>query len=424
MSDQISVSVVEFADRRHYQMQWLDPITGRKRTKSTGVERTGRERERLDAEKVAGKHQAELREGRYLEPSKISWDDFRERYEMEVLPGLAEGTDQKVSVTFNWVERVLKPPRLANMTESRISHLQAEMRKAGLETTIKSYSAHLAAALRWAARLGLLVKAPRIERPKRAKDGKLMKGRPIAGEEFDRMLDVVPRVLESRTRGKRPLPADPAVVESWRHFLRGLWLSGLRLSEALASWWDRDDRLCIDLAGKYPMLRIPAECEKGHKDRLLPMAPEFAEFLLATPEAGRAGQVFNPRARRPHAGRLGWQSVSAIICKIGKEARVKVATDARTGKVKYASAHDLRRSFGQRWAARVMPAVLQALMRHESIDTTMKYYVGRNAEDTARTLWEAHSRAAEGSNTFGNSRPKRPEAGKGAGDVKQGNRTV
>jgi hypothetical protein len=37
-----------------------------------------------------------------------------------------------------------------------------------------------------------------------------------------------------------------------------------------------------------------------------------------------------------------------------------------------------------------MPAVLQQLMRHESIDTTMRYYVGRDADATADVLWAAY----------------------------------
>jgi len=35
-----------------------------------------------------------------------------------------------------------------------------------------------------------------------------------------------------------------------------------------------------------------------------------------------------------------------------------------------------------------MPPVLQELMRHESIETTLKYYVGRNAQATAKLLWD------------------------------------
>ena len=63
--------------------------------------------------------------------------------------------------------------------------------------------------------------------------------------------------------------------------------------------------------------------------------------------------------------------------------RAKVRVDTK----KTASAHDLRRAFGERWAAKLMPAQLMELMRHESIDTTLSYYVGRNAERTAAMLW-------------------------------------
>ena len=56
---------------------------------------------------------------------------------------------------------------------------------------------------------------------------------------------------------------------------------------------------------------------------------------------------------------------------------------------KNAGAHDLRRSFGERWASRIMPQTLMEPMRHEDIDTTMKYYVVRNVEATATTLYAA-----------------------------------
>ena len=40
-----------------------------------------------------------------------------------------------------------------------------------------------------------------------------------------------------------------------------------------------------------------------------------------------------------------------------------------------------------------MPQVSMELMRHESIETTLRYYVGRNAQQTASVLWEAHKLA-------------------------------
>ena len=43
-----------------------------------------------------------------------------------------------------------------------------------------------------------------------------------------------------------------------------------------------------------------------------------------------------------------------------------------------------------------MPAVLQKLMRHESIETTMSYYVDLDADELAEDLYRAHERAGAG----------------------------
>jgi integrase len=63
---------------------------------------------------------------------------------------------------------------------------------------------------------------------------------------------------------------------------------------------------------------------------------------------------------------------------------------------KYASAHDLRRAFGRRWSTKIKPTQLEELMRHSSINTTLAYYVGEDAEATADALW------AELGNNLGN----------------------
>src|SRR5262245_16061769 len=127
----LSVSVVEFGDRKHFQMQYRDPVDGRKKTKSTGVARDGSKKTRTEAERVAAKWEAELREGRYHDVSKITWADFRERYENEVLESLADSTDRKVSGVFNTVEQILKPARLRDLTATRLSAYQAKLRDRG-----------------------------------------------------------------------------------------------------------------------------------------------------------------------------------------------------------------------------------------------------------------------------------------------------
>jgi integrase len=176
-------------------------------------------------------------------------------------------------------------------------------------------------------------------------------------------------------------------AESWQFVQRGLWWSGLRLGEALNLHWTDDSRLCVDFSGRRPMFRIRADAEKGNKERVLPMAPEFAELLDQIPPELREGHVFNPKPMKRQTGRLGFWTVSTRIASIGRAAAVKVAQ--KGDKAQFASAHDLRRAFGFRWSRRVMPAVLQELMRHETISTTMEFYVGQNAEATADVVWAA-----------------------------------
>jgi len=112
-------------------------------------------------------------------------------------------------------------------------------------------------------------------------------------------------------------------------------------------------------------------------------------MLLSVPEADRSGFLFNPKPYRILKGRKRATDDNAgrVLAKIGKAASVVV--DKKEDKTTYASAHDLRSSFGFRWSRRVMPPVLQELMRHESIQTTLKYYVGQDAQATAAELLKA-----------------------------------
>ena len=81
------------------------------------------------------------------------------------------------------------------------------------------------------------------------------------------------------------------------------------------------------------------------------------------------------------------RAVGPIVSAIGTPAGVVVDERTKRGKLmrKFASAHDLRRAFGLRWSSKLMLADLQQLMRHEDIGTTMKYYVGQNAD----AIWAA-----------------------------------
>ncbi|QDU27765.1 Tyrosine recombinase XerC [Anatilimnocola aggregata] len=419
--DEITVKVTKYADRRFWLMYYDCPMSGNRETRSTKQDK------QKDAEKVAAKWEAELREGRYKPLVNIGWAEFRERYEAEVVPRMAVTTRSAIATTLNSIERILNPQRLRDLTEERLSYYQSKLRAAKLaEPSIRSYFAHLKSALAWAADLKLLAAVPKVKLAKRGKGVKMMKGRPITGEEFDRMLASVEaglllaakerraiRVKSERRGNEKPQKARSdaakladqkrneafakATAPAWRRLLVGLRLSGLRLGEALNLSWDDESGILVDLSGKRPMLRIFADQEKGGQDRMHPVTPDFAEFLWATTPAERTGPVF-PIPSKGFRQTVGMVWASMVIACIGRAAHVVV--DKESGK--FASAHDLRRTFGEKWSKLVMPVVLQQLMRHEDISTTMRFYVGKNAEATADAVWEAAGRI----NTFVNSQPE------------------
>ena len=381
--ESIRVTVIEYADRKNLLLSYRDPNTGRLKTKSAGTA------DRKTAEKAAAVFEAELRDGRYSSPSRTTWKEFCERYEAEVLSGLASGTLSRTTTVFDMVERLLNPQRVRDVTAQRISWLAAELRKEskvgkktkpGLaESSIKSYFAHLKAALRWAERVGLIVKAPTFPKLQRATGGDSAKGRALSGEEFDRILAAVPKVI------------GEAHAAGWQHYLRGLWLSGFRVGESLRLSWDEGAGIVVDLHGRNPVAHIQAASQKSHRTETIPLAPEFGAMLAETPPEHRSGFVFHPLnsgGRRTTRG-----SAVRTISAIGRAAGVKIKTNAKSGKTKCATAHDLRRSFGTRWATRLMPADLQVLMRHANIQTTMAFYVTRNALTTGDVLREAFNKS-------------------------------
>lgn len=402
MEESIKVHVAEYPDRPHLMMRYKDPFTGKLKSKSAGTAN------RKQAEKAAAVWEAELQSGRYSSPSKTTWADFRERYENEVVCASSSRTMQQVGIVFDMVERLLSPVKVRDITAQRLSWLSADLRKdtkqgdvtkSGLaEASIKSYFAHLKAALRWAERVGLIVKAPAFPKPQRCQ-ADTAKGRAISGEEFDRMLAAVSKVVDEDGE-------HPERVDEWKRFLRGLWLSGFRVGESLLLSWDEGSGIVVDIGGRNPVAHIQASAQKSNRTETLPLAPEFGEFLVDTPCEARSGFVFNPL--NGLGKRASVETAIRTISAIGRKACVKTWTNPKSKASKCATAHDLRRSFGTRWASLVMPAVLQTMMRHASIQTTMSFYVTRNAVTAGDVIREAFEKG-QSRNSSGNKPAKAQE---------------
>jgi integrase len=363
-------------------LTWPDPLTGRRKAKSPRAAAklvgmpppSNRQR---DLDRLAAVLQDRLNSADFREPSAITWADFRRKWEAQYTshrkgkPLSAKGRAATITA-FNHLERVMRPDKLARLTTPYFSALCARLRAEGMkDSTLGCVLRHLSAALHWAVRMKLLASVPEFDRPEAGG----MKGRPITLEEHERMVLAVPKV--------RPRDAP-----AWADYLTGLWLSGLRLEESRILSWDEDAPFRIDLSGSRPKFRIDGSAQKSGKDELLPMAPDLAEWILQTSADERRGRVFKLNDLRTGQP-LGNRAIGGTVCEIGETAGVVV----NKAEAKYASAHDYRRAFGTRWAKRVMPAVLQRLMRHANIQTTMKFYADVDSDAVAEVLWENHRQA-------------------------------
>jgi len=309
----------------------------------------------------------------------MPWEDFREEYtRLKVATFRSENAMDAAEIRLDVCEGIVKPRTLQDMVKPEtLSHLQAELlvgtnskRGPRSAATVESYMRTLRAALNWAHKpMGWLPKPCDFELIE-VDGNETLKGRPLTTEEFERMLAACDVVCQP----------DP---DSWRFLLRGLWESGLRLGEAMNVSWD-DEAFIVPLRTRKRgyLLRIPAHLQKNRKTQEIPTTPQFGAFVDEIPEEQRTGWIFNPTKRGSHKGRYTVHRVGQIITEVGKAANVVVSERGKP-----ASAHDLRRSFGQRMAdAGLPPRDLQAIMRHASITTTERYYLRHRAVDQAERI--------------------------------------
>lgn len=376
---EIRVKVIASSAKPNFILRWIDPISGKARQRATAIRAVAKNRRK--AERAAADLEREIDEWAAA-PSEFTWETFRRAYEEEHLSALDSDTLDGWTRAADHLHRLLCPEYLADINTPLLTRFAVRLRDRKLSSSsIKSYVSRIMAALRWAARQGMIADAPRS--PQLPKSGRRKaRARPITGEEYDRIIAACDLV--------RVRKQDGAV---WRRLIEGLYLGGLRISEACVLSWDASADFSVVLDGDESHFRILEQGQKSGRYELCPMAPEFVEFLARTPEEDRRGLVFVLPTNARQAGR--------VVGRAGAKARVKVNAEDKT-----ATAHDLRRAFGTRWAVRVQPAVLQRLMRHVDIHTTMSYYVGLDVATVAKELWRHVEKMGDHS---GDKSPEEPE---------------
>lgn len=215
-----------------------------------------------------------------------------------------------------------------------MSRYHADLLAAYAPGTAKLRLTHLRAALRWARKQGLVTDVPdfpRVHVPQ-------PRPRPLPAESYDRLLD---------TAGHDP---------QWVAFLALGWEAGLRVGEAAELRWDDDGRSpWVDAtAGR---IRFPVPASKSKREEWVPISAALQTALDGLPE--RRGRVLRLGARGQAVTEKRIRKLLAELC---RRAGVRMTYRA------------LRKSFGTRYASRVPAQVLQRLMRHAHVSTTLVYY--------------------------------------------------
>jgi integrase len=341
----VTVWVQRFKDRDTLMLQWLDPETGKRKSKSARTE------DPEQAERARADLEYELNHGLHKEAARISWSAFRELFEAEYLPNTKLGTQLCYQALFDHFENICNPRRLESINERTLSTFVAGLRKCKghrgtmQPSTIRMKLCYLVSALNWAVEQKLIPtcpKPPRVKVPKK-------RPAPVPAEAFERLL------------ARAEAEGDPEM----RALLLCGWRAGLRLNEArLLSRSPSREAPWVDLASDR--IYLPAELVKAVEDQWVPLDAELRQALLALPNSGPHYFQF---ISRETGKRLTPAGLGRRVVDLAERAGVRLTM--RT----------LRRGFGCYYAEKVPAQVLQKLMRHSDIRITMAYYA--NVDDAA-----------------------------------------
>lgn len=371
----VIVWVQKFKDRDTLMLQWIDPDTGKRKSKSAGTTIRG------IAEMKRTELEYELNHGLHQEASRMSWEKFRELFEAEHVAALRKDTRVNYQSALDAFERLSGPGSLRSITERTISLYTAALRqdpgkKPGstkAPSTIRTYLVFLRKSLGWAVKQKFLPEMPAFPTIKVPRK----KPQPIPAESFERLY-------------------AKAKDANMRAFLLAGWLGGLRLHEAAElERHENAEFPWVDFARDRVI--FPAEFAKSVEDQWVPLDPVLRAALEALPCQGR--KFFHFPSKRGN-GKLTLTGIGHTVTRLAQKAGVRLTM------------HSLRKGFGCRYAGKVPAQVLQRLMRHANISLTMTYYA--NVDDAVMNAVLGNSR-----NSSRNSDGKEPTVGAKADDAIQ-----
>lgn len=366
---------------RNTQIRYTD-LDGKRVRISAGTSDPRKVKEKIEEIRVMlrrGEPVLNQRQKKKYRPNQkqdTKWSNFVEVYKQDVLTKKAETTQDSEEPILDVFTRIFGSATLRQICEKEfITQTKKDLyRGKGSKTgkprtvaTVNCYLRVLRCAMNYAVDgLGWLDEKPKISAETERDEDSLAKGRPVTEEEVELMVEACDKVCRHKP-------------EEYANLIRGMFLSGLRLGEAMRLTFDDKREIHIRRDSVGNAVVFPASKQKNKKRQQIPALSGFLALIDSFDRS--SGFVFCPTRQDGKKGRPTLKTVGTKISEIGEAAGVIVNDHGS-----YAGAHSLRRGFAQYWADRgIIPKDLQLIMRHRELNTTMKYYVTNDvAQASAR----------------------------------------
>ena len=291
------------------------------------------------------------------------WSAFVRRAEREYFDGLAIRSIEKTEQTLRKFAKLHGDFDCAELSPGHLLDFQSSLRDAGLASaTVDSTMQTIWAVVRWGVDYELLpmVNRPRKRNRKRDRVTHKSKGRSLTGEEIDRMVAAVPQVI------RKGEDADAFVRAIHAARLMGLRLDDchrLRFEPAPDAHW-------VTLDARQPFITF-CDVQKSGDTEDVPLTDAAVAWLQSLPDLEWIAKGRGERGWHKTTNRTG-----RVVSAAGKHARILTkATGGKGGGPKFASLHDLRRTFATQLLASGMTVKqVQKRTRHADHNTLLGFY--------------------------------------------------
>ncbi len=328
-----------------YSIQWIDVITGKRRTESCGNDKSY-------ARQLASERRQAIMTGVYREIKPIAYSEFVTEHLAQIKGQLSKATYAEHRLALGVFGRICSPKNLTVIDFAMLEDFRKALIEDGKsDATVNKTLRTLQSILSRAVQRGYIKKNP------------------FEGNRKALWIREPEKTVNTASQQDFELLLEHCPDDKWRAVCIIAYYAGLRREEILhLEWTDIDyDSQVLYVRNK------DGHSTKSRKIRTIPMAPQIASALRKIPRLNiQTDYIFRTR----NETRLIYNFTRTFH---GILSRASLVTEQ--GKAKF-TFHDLRRTCATNLLkSGTPPKVVQRILGHSSLLTTMIYYAAVGDED-------------------------------------------